>query len=164
MGEVGPDPVHFIHKGDFGHAVLVGLAPDGFRLGLDPTHGAEHADRTVQHPQRAFHLDGKIHVAGGVDELDVGFVPLAGGDRRGDRDAAFLFVGHPVHYRLPVVDLADFMGFAGVVEDAFGNGGFAGINMGNDADVADGIDFRCSLHSGLHPRGTGCVRNGRQFV
>ena len=32
-------------------------------------------DGAVQHAQRALHLDGEVHVAGGVDDVDLGVVP-----------------------------------------------------------------------------------------
>jgi hypothetical protein len=37
--------------------------------------------------------------------------------------------------------LADFMGFAGIIQDPFGNGRLAGIDMGDYADITYGIDF-----------------------
>ncbi len=40
--KVGPDPVHLVDEADARNAVLVGLPPDGFALGLDPLHGAEN--------------------------------------------------------------------------------------------------------------------------
>ena len=49
--EVGADAVHLVHEGDARHAVAVGLAPDGLRLGLDTGHGVEHRDRAVEHAQ-----------------------------------------------------------------------------------------------------------------
>jgi hypothetical protein len=35
------------------------------------------------------------------------------------------------------VDFADFVGFAGVEEDPFGDGGFAGVDVSGDTDVAE---------------------------
>ncbi len=35
------------------------------------------------------------------------------------------------------MDLAELVGLAGVVEDALGHGGLAGVDVGHDADVAD---------------------------
>jgi hypothetical protein len=37
------------------------------------------------------------------------------------------------------VDFAHFIGFSGIVEDAFGDGGFPGIDMSTNSDVSDFI-------------------------
>ena len=50
--------------------VAVGLPPDGFALGLDPFHGAEHDDRAVKHAQAAFDFGGEVDVPGRVDQVD----------------------------------------------------------------------------------------------
>ena len=44
---------------------------------------------------------------------------------------------HPVHRGAAVVDLADLVVDAGVVEDALGRRRLAGIDVGHDADVAN---------------------------
>src|SRR5665811_53784 len=70
-----------------------------------------HVDFTVEVerslPQRPLDLDGEVDVAGRVDDLNPVVLPEAG--RRGgrDRDAAFLFLDHPVHGGRAFVDLAD---------------------------------------------------------
>ena len=63
------------------------LAVDGHRLGLHARNAAEHEHRAVQHTQRALHLDGEVHVARSVDDVDVVAIPLAVSGRRRDRDA-----------------------------------------------------------------------------
>ncbi len=81
-----------------------------------------------------------------VDNVDFTIFPLAGGDGRCDRYAPFLFINHPVHNRLTIMDLADFMGSTGVVQNSLGDSGFAGINVSNDAEVSDVVDFSFFLH------------------
>src|SRR5256886_1119952 len=49
--EVRADAVHLVDEGDARHAVLVGLAPDGFGLRLHAADGAEDADRAVEDAQ-----------------------------------------------------------------------------------------------------------------
>ena len=53
-----------------GTLVLVGLAPDGLGLRLDAVAAVEHRHRAVEHAQRALDLDGEVHVAGRVDDVD----------------------------------------------------------------------------------------------
>src|SRR3546814_3191937 len=70
--------------------------------------------RTVEDAQAALDLDGEIDVSGGVDDIQavLGTIALIGlpqtGGRRGrDRDAAFLFLLHPVHRRGAVMDRSE---------------------------------------------------------
>ena len=64
------------------------------------------------------------------------FSPITGGGRRGNRDAALLLLLHPVHGRAALVDLANFIRLARVVEDAFRGGRLARVDVRHDADVA----------------------------
>ena len=150
--KIRPHAVHLVDEGQLGHPVLVRLMPDGFGLGLDPAHRVEDPDGPVQHPQGPFHLDGEIHVARGVDDVDDAALPLAGGDRRGDGDAPFLLLGHPVHDRGAVVDFAHLVGAAGVIEDALREGGLPRVDVGNDAEVANGLEpgGGHGVHSGIN--------------
>ena len=134
--ELRADAIHLVDKCDPRHAVLVGLAPDGFRLRLDAADRAEHRDRAVEHAQRALDLDGEIDVPGRVDNIDAVVAPETGGRRRRDRDAALLLLHHPVHRRGAFVHLADLVVDAGVEEHALGGGGLAGIDVRHDADIA----------------------------
>ena len=134
--EVGPNAVHLVDVADARDAVLVRLMPDGLRLRLDAADRAEEGDGTVQDAQAALDLDGEVHMAGRVDDVDRGVVPASGGGGRGDRDAAFLLLGHPVHDGRALVDLAHLVRLACVVQDALGGRGLAGIDVSHDADVA----------------------------
>ena len=133
--KLAPDPVHLVDEADAGHVVLVGLAPDRLGLGLHAGDGVENGDGTVEDPQRALHLDGEVHVAGRVDDVDPVVGPVTGGGRRGDGDAPLLLLGHPVHGGAALVDLADLVVDARVVQDALGRRGLARVDMGHDPDV-----------------------------
>ncbi|BDI16597.1 hypothetical protein ANSO36C_23990 [Nostoc cf. commune SO-36] len=75
-------------------------------------------------------------MAGRVDDVDPVVVPEAGRRGRRDRDAALLFLLHPVHRGGAFVHFADLVGLAGVIEDALGRRRLAGIDVRHDADVA----------------------------
>ncbi len=134
--ELRADAIHLVDKCNPRHAVLVGLTPDGFRLRLDAADRAEHRDRAIEHAQRALDFNGEIDVSRRVDNIDAVVAPEAGGRRRRDRDAALLLLHHPVHGRGAFVHLADLVVDAGVEEHALGGGGFAGIDVRHDADIA----------------------------
>ena len=119
-----------------GYVVPVGLAPHGFGLRLHAGHGVEDRDRAVEHAQRALDLDREVHVARRVDDVDPVALPRTRGGRGRDRDAALALLDHPVHLRGALVDLADLVGLAGVVQDALGRGRLARVDVRHDPDVA----------------------------
>ena len=123
-------------KRDARDAVLVGLPPHGLRLRLDAADGAEQRDGAVEHAQAPLDLDGEVHVPGRVDDVDLRVAPGDGGGGRGDGDAALLLLRHPVHDGGALVDLADLVRLPGVVQDALGRRGLAGVDVRHDPDVA----------------------------
>ena len=62
--------VHLIDVDHTGDMILVGLMPNSLRLGLNATLRTHNGYRTVQNTQAAFYLNGKVHVARGVDDID----------------------------------------------------------------------------------------------
>ena len=134
--EVRAGAVHLVDEADARHVIFVGLAPHGFGLRLDAGDGIEHGHRAVQHAHGTLDLDGEVHMAGRVDDVDAVIFPEAG--RRGgrDRDAALLLLLHEVHGGGAVMDFADLMALAGVIEDALGRRRLAGIDMRGNADIA----------------------------
>ncbi len=131
---------------DARHVELVGLVPHRLRLRLDAVDAAEHHHRAVEHAQRALDLDGEVDVARRVDEVQLVALPAEGGGRGGDGDAALALLRHPVHLRLAVVDLADLVDAPAVEEEALGDRGLAGVDVRDDAEVANFVELRCLCH------------------
>ena len=77
VDEIRADDVHFIDIGDTRHAVLCRLTPDRFGLRLNAALGAKDGDRAVEHTQRTLNLNGEVHVAGRVDDIDAVVAPEA---------------------------------------------------------------------------------------
>jgi hypothetical protein len=82
-------------------------------------------------------------VARGINDVDpmlfvilIHAAPEAGRGRRSDRDATLLFLLHPIHYGISVMDFADFVGDSGIEKNSLGSCRFPGIDMRHDADVA----------------------------
>ena len=138
--EVGARAVHLVDVTQTGHVVLVGLTPYGLRLRLHAAYGAERGDSAVQHAQRTLHLDREVDVSRGVDQVDLVLVahvvPESGRCSRGDRDAALLLLNHPVHDGSAFVRFTDLVGFARVEKDSLRRGGFTGIDVSHDTDIA----------------------------
>ena len=143
--EVGAGAVHLVDEAHPRHVVLVGLAPDGLGLRLDAGDRVEHGDGAVEDAQRPLDLDREVDVAGRVDDVDAVVVPERRRRGRRDRDAALLLLGHVVHDRGALVDLADLVGLAGVVEDALGRRGLARVDVGHDPDVAVALEGELTL-------------------
>jgi len=92
-------------------------------------------------------------VARGVDDVEavlgVGHVhalPEAGRGSRGDRDAALLFLLHPVHGGGTVVHLTDFVVDTGIKQNALGRGGLAGVDVSRNTNVAIALDGGLASH------------------
>lgn len=134
--EVGAGAVHLVDERDPRHSVPVGLAPDRLALRFDSRDGVEQCDGTVEYPQRALHLVGEIDVARGVDQVDRVPVPVAADGRGEDRDPTIAFLRVEVGDGRAVVDLTALVSGAGEIQNPFGDGGLAGIDMGEDADIA----------------------------
>ena len=151
-GITGPHPIHLVDETDARHHIGIGLPPHRFRLGLHPGHGVQYHNAAVQHPQAALHLGGKIHMARGVNDVDPVVVPLGGGGGGGNGNAPFPFLGHPVHGRSSLVHSADLMDPAGQKQRPFRNGGFAGVDVGDEPDIANFLDGISRNHDvGLGP-------------
>src|SRR6266568_2545946 len=147
--EVGADAVHLVDEADPGHAVLVGLAPDGLGLRLDAVHAVEAGDRAVEDAQRPLDLDREVDVAGGVDDVDAVLAPEGGGRGGGDGDAALALLLHPVHDGGALMDLANLVRDAGVEEDSLGRGRLTGIDVRHDADVSVALEGGDTGHGSL---------------
>jgi hypothetical protein len=77
-------------------------------------------------------------MAGGVDQVDPMAVPGAAHGRREDGDAAIALLRVEVGDGRAVVDLAALVRGPGGVQEPLGDGGLAGVDVGEDAQVADG--------------------------
>ncbi len=161
--EVRPDAVHLVDERDARHAVAVGLAPDGLRLRLHARDGVEDRDGAVQDAERALHLGREVDVSRRVDDVDPVVLPHAGRRGRRDRDAALLLLDHPVHRRGAVVDLAELVVDARVVEDALGSRRLARVDVGHDADVSALQKRMASRHSELFPMRVSAPSNRLTF-
>ena len=134
--EIGADAVELVDVDDAGDFGVIGVAPVSFGLGLDAAGAAEYAYAAVEDFERAVNFDGEIDVAWGVDDVELVILPEASGGGGLDGDAALGFLFHEVHGGCAVVYFADFVDLAGELENAFGGGRFARINVGENADVA----------------------------
>ena len=148
--EVGTHGIHLVdvnHAGDF---VLISLTPNGLRLRLDTALSSQNGHRTVQDAQGTLDLNSKVHVARGVDDVDAVTVllecnrillglrvaPVAGGSSGSDGDTTLLLLNHPVHGGTAIMNFADLVIDAGVVQNTLGSSSLTSIDMGHNADIS----------------------------
>ena len=139
--EIGPFAVHLVDEGDPRHVVLVGLVPDRLALGLDALARAEDHHRAVQDAQTSLHLGGEVDVAGRVDQVDGDVFPGKGHAGRLDRDAPLLLLFEEVGDGSALVHLAHAVAEAAVEQHALGERGLPGVDVSDDADVAERVDI-----------------------
>jgi hypothetical protein len=151
--EISTRAVHLVYEHDARDVVFRSLPPNGFRLRLHSGHSAENDDRTIEHPERALHLGGEVHVAGSVDDVDALFLlgeefhgplfgalpPFGGHGGGGDGDSTLALLLHPVGRGGTIVHFANPVDHPGVKQDTLGQGGLAGINVGRNPDVAGAL-------------------------
>ena len=136
MLEIGTHLVNLVDETNSRDAVLIGLAPDFFRLRLHAVHRVKHRDRAVEHAQRTFDFRREIDVAGRINNIDANVAPGAGRGRGRNRNAALLLLLHPVHGGSAFVHLSDAVRLSGIKQDALRRSGLTGIDVGHDADVS----------------------------
>jgi len=59
---------------------------------------------------------------------------------------SFLFLGHPIHNCLAIMNFADFMGNASIKKHPFSNGSFSSINVSNHSDISYSFYWINSWH------------------
>ena len=105
----------------------------GEGLSLHTLGGVHHEDSAFTGGEAAADFVSEVHVARGVDEVELVHLAVLGGVVHGDGagldgDAAFPLDVHVVE---------DLVHALGQLEDAVGQGGFAVVDVRDDAEVAD---------------------------
>jgi hypothetical protein len=92
-------------------------------------------------------------VARGINDVDamLGVIlrharPEAGRRRRRNRNAALLFLLHPVHGGRAIMHFTDFVIHTGVEQDAFGGRGFTCVDVRRNTDVAIAFNRGFACH------------------
>ena len=136
--------------------IFVGITPVRFRLRFNAGNAVKDDNRAVQDAKRALHLHREINMPWCVYQINAVFKifiaavvsrrPKAGCRGGGNRNPPLPLLLHPVHYRVAGMHLADFMRNASIEKHPLGNGGLAGINMGNDTYISHLLNRILSWH------------------
>src|SRR5216683_613566 len=149
--EIRAASIHLVDITNARNAVVVGQAPVGFRLRLDAGDSVKHHDGAVEDAQGSIDLDGEIDMSRSVDEIDLLIAPECGHGRALNGDAALLFLLEIVGGRrrlqiLGIVNVDDGVLTPRVIQDALGRRRLAGVDVGDNADIANIGKGRCAGH------------------
>src|SRR5690606_10689915 len=134
--EISTHDIHFIHICNARNMVLIRLSPNGFRLGFHSALCTEKCYRTIENSQRPFNLYGKVNVPRRIYNVDPGTLPLGSSRSRGNSDASFLLLFHPVHGSSAFMGLAHLVHSAGIEQDALSGSRLASIYMRHYTNIS----------------------------
>ena len=114
--EVCTSTIHLINKGHAWNLILIGLAPDCFRLRLNTTYCTKNGASTVKHAQRALDFNSKINVTRSINDVNsmlwillIHTTPEGSRRSRSNGNTSLLLLLHPVHGRGTVVHFTNFV-------------------------------------------------------
>ena len=136
MVEVCAHDIHLVDVYHTGNIVMVCLSPNCLGLRLNAALGTQYGHTAVKNAERTLDLDGKVNVTRGINDIDPGIAPVAGGSGGGDGYTSLLLLLHPVHGRGALVGLADLVVYAGVVKNTLGRRSLAGVDVSHDTDIS----------------------------
>ena len=125
--------VHLVEEQEYRHVVALQEPPEGEGMALGAVGGGDHQDGAVEDLEGALGLGGEVHVAGGVEEGELEVREGEDGLLQEDGDAALALDGVVVQEGVGVIHAAEGAQGAAAVEEGFGEGGFTGVNVGEDA-------------------------------
>src|SRR4030042_1835424 len=81
--EICSHSVHLIDKGNPRDPIFISLFPNRFRLRLYSTDGTKNCNGSVQDTKGSFYLNREVHMARGVDNIDLWIFQETGGSSGG---------------------------------------------------------------------------------
>jgi len=129
---------------------MFSLTPYRFRLRFYAAFSGEDSNSAVEYAQGAFNFNREVNVPRGIDDVDAVVFPMGCRSSRRDRNAAFLFLSHPVHGSSAVMNFTDFMNSAGIEQNTFGCRGFTSIDVSHDANISRFFQRKFSWHGFFH--------------
>ncbi len=148
---VGAGEVDLVDHGNDRKIVLHRDVDVGDRLRLDALRGVDDEDGALAGGKRARYLVGEVDVAGRIDQVELVLLAVAGVVRQAnglglDRHALLALEVHRVEHLLDALT-AGRGDEAGDFEEAVGEGGFAVVDVGDDAKITDVVAFHQAANS-----------------
>jgi hypothetical protein len=131
--------IDLVENGDDLQVVLESQVGIGQRLGLDALAGVDHQERPLARGKTTRHLVGKIHMTGGVDEVELIVTPIPGlvihaHGLSFDGDAPLALDVHAVEHLLAHLAVGHGVGY---LQDAVGQRRLSVVDVSDDGKVAD---------------------------
>src|SRR3954447_18051459 len=158
LTDAGVRAVGLVHDQDDGQTCRQGLTQYEAGLRERALGGVDEQDDAVDHRQAALDLTAEVGVAGGVDDVDGGAVPVDRGVLREDRDPLLALQVTGIHD--PVDRLGALAEGARGAQHGVDESGLAVVDVGDDGDVAQlttppgtervgggGLEGGCNAHS-----------------
>ena len=139
--EVGALAVHAGADDDAGKVEFVGEVPDLLGDDLDAGDRVHDDESGIDGGDGQFGFMNEHVEAGSIDEVDLGFAPLDGGERGGDGHLPGDFFLVVIGGGGAVIDPAKPGSAAGGEQQGRDKRGFAGVGVANDSHVADILTF-----------------------
>ena len=156
--------IALVDEGEDRHAAALAHREQLARAILDAAAVVEEHHGAVGRHQRAIGVLGEVLVARRVEQIDAEADVVELEHARGDRDAALALQLHPVGRRVSLgaagFDGAGEVNRAAVEEELFGEGGFAGVRVGDDREGAATLGLAGEEGVGLRGGGGGVGRGG----
>ena len=135
-----PRAIHLVDEGEDRNAPHAAHLEQLAGLRLEALRGVLEHHRVIGGRQGAVGVLRKVLVAGGVQQVDRAAAVVELQHRGGDRDAPLLLQLHPVGGDLALLPLGlhrpSLLDRTAVEQQLFGEGGLAGVGVGNDREVA----------------------------
>ena len=132
-----PHAINLVDKENGGDAKLHEDRHEELGLRLDAFDGRDDEHRAIEHAKGALDFGDKVGMTGGIDQVDFDILHRKRDDRGFDRNAPSPFQLQRVGLGGACIDAANLVDDLGFKEDALGQAGLAGIDMGDDADIDD---------------------------
>ena len=136
MIEVRAHDIHLVYVYHTRNMIVIGLSPNCLGLRLNAALGTQYGHAAVKNAQRTLDLDGEVNVTRGINDIDSGIAPVAGGCCGSDGYTPLLLLLHPVHGRGTFMGLADLVVYAGIVKNTLGRRSLAGVDVSHDTDIS----------------------------
>ncbi|MGC4110666.1 MAG: hypothetical protein QM747_09630 [Nocardioides sp.] len=133
--DVGAGPVDLVHEQQRRHVQPLQRPHQDPRLRLHTLDRREHEHGAVEHPEHPLHLGDEVGVAGGVDDVDREVAEWEGHHGGLDGDAAPALDRERVGAGGAGVDGPRCVDDSREVQEALGESGLTGVDVGQDAQV-----------------------------
>ncbi len=147
--EIRAGSIEFVDKTNARHFEIIRVAPVCFGLWFYSGNSIKYSNSPIEHTHGALHLNGKIDVSWGINQIHAVIFPVTGCGSSRDSDSTLAFLFHPVHGCGAVMNFTNFVFATCVKQHAFGNGCFSRINMCKDSKVTNFFKGVFSRHKGM---------------